>query len=125
MDIFDNTILCRNCEKQMKKAEIIKNGFLLRAVICPKCGEKVIHPNDVQEYNQFINLKNKTFKVKLRLVGNSYAVSIPKEIIDFMNEQEKIFDRMNKMVRLCFEQANILSLKFDEENTKPEKNLEE
>lgn len=93
----------------MQKAQIIKNGFLFRALVCPKCNEKIIHPVDEQEYDKFINLKNKEFKVKMRLVGNSYAVSIPKEIVSFMREQEKI---MNDMVRLCFEDIGKLSLNF-------------
>lgn len=96
----------------MQKAKIAKNGFLFRAVICPKCNEKIIHPADEQEYNKFVNLKNKEFHVKMRLVGNSYAVSIPKEIVSFMKEQEKIMD---DMVRLCFEDMGKLSLNFTEE----------
>ena len=110
-DIFDNQILCSKCNTKMKKAKVIRNGFLLRAVICPKCNEKIIHPIDEQEYHRFINLKNKEFKVKMRLVGNSYAVSIPKEIVSFMEEQEKI---MGNMVKLCFEEAGRLSLNFNE-----------
>ena len=46
----------------------------------------------------------------MRLVGNSYAVSIPKEIVSFIREQEKI---MNDMVRLCFEDFGRLSLDFN------------
>ena len=95
----------------MQKANITKNGFIFRAVVCPKCEEKIIHPHDADEYNRFINLKNKEFHVKMRLVGNSYTVSIPKEIVSFMNEQRKIMD---EMVRLCFEDFGRLSLNFDE-----------
>lgn len=95
----------------MQKQNLVKNNFLIRSVICPKCGEKVLHPADKQEYERFINLKNKEFRVKMRLVGNSYAVSIPKEIVSFIKEQEKI---MGDMVRLCFEQAGKLSLNFGE-----------
>ena len=109
-DIFDNQIICKDCDKKMEKAELIKNGFKLRAVVCGKCGSKIIHPVDEQEYNRFINLKNREFRVKMRLVGNSYAVSIPKEIVSFMHELEKM---INDMVRLCFEESNILSLHFD------------
>jgi len=108
-DIFDNTILCKRCDAKMKKAKVIKNGFLFRAMICPKCHAKLIHPIDKQEYNKFINLKNREFRVKMRLVGNSYTVSIPKEIVSFMNEQEEIMD---KMVKLCFEEMGRLSLDF-------------
>ena len=81
-------------------------------MICPKCNEKIIHPSDETEYNKFADLKNKEFHVKMRLVGNSYSVSIPKEIVLFMREQEKI---MNDMVKLCFEDIGKLSLNFTEE----------
>jgi len=94
----------------MERAKVAKNGFLLRAVVCPECGSKIIHPNDEQEYSKFVNLRNKEFHVKMRLVGNSYAVSIPKEIVSFIREQEKI---MNDMVRLCFEDSGKLSLDFN------------
>jgi hypothetical protein len=95
----------------MKKANIEKNGFVFRAMICPKCNEKIIHPVDEHEYNRFVDLKNKEFRVKMRLVGNSYAVSIPKEILSFMNEQKRMAD---DMVRLCFEEMGRLSLNFNE-----------
>ncbi len=110
VDIFDNTILCKKCDSKMKKAKAVKNGFLLRLMLCPKCNSKIVHPVDEQNYNKFINLKNKEFRVKMRLVGNSYAVSIPKEIVSFMEKQEDIMD---EMVRLCFEETGRLSLNFD------------
>ena len=103
----------------MQKAQLVKNSFLFRVMICPKCNEKIIHPADGAEYDKFVNLKNKEFHVKMRLVGNSYAVSIPKEIVSFMREQEKI---MNDMVRLCFEDIGKLSLNFVELKEKEKKN---
>lgn len=110
-DIFDNTILCSKCEKKMQPVQIVRNGFVLRAVQCEKCGEKIIHPADEAEYQQFTQLKNKTFRVKMRIVGNSYAVSIPREIVDFMKEQEKMMD---DFVRVAFNDARKLSLMFGE-----------
>ena len=110
-DIFDNPILCNKCNTKMKKSKLLKNGFLLRVVMCDKCNERIIHPVDEQEYHRFINLKNKDFRVKMRIVGNSYTVSIPKEIVSFIQEQEKVMD---DMVRLCFEEADRLSLNFGE-----------
>jgi hypothetical protein len=64
-----------------------------------------------------MQLKNKKFNVKMRFVGNSYAVSIPKEIVNFMKEQEKI---MNDMVRLSFEEFGRVSLNFAPDNLKDE-----
>lgn len=95
----------------MEKQNLVKNRFILRAMVCPKCGDRLIHPVDEQEYNKFVNLKNKEFHVKMRLVGNSYAVSIPMEIVSFIRQQEKIMD---DMVRLCFEESGRLSLNFNE-----------
>ena len=109
-DIFDNKIICEKCDSEMQKIQVIKNGFLLRAIKCPLCSEKIIHPADEQAYKNFSNLKSKEYKVKMRLIGNSYAVSIPKEIVCFMREQEKI---INDMVNLCFEEADKLSLRFE------------
>ncbi len=110
-DIFDNKILCKNCDQVMEMMKVPKNGYLLRVVVCEDCGEKIVHPVDEQNYHKFINLRNKEFNVKMRLVGNSYAVSIPKEIVSFMNTQEKV---MSDMVRLCFEEVGRLSLNFGE-----------
>ena len=112
MDIFDNTILCKNCNIKMKKASLIRNGFQMRALICERCQNKIVHPEDEEEYKRFLDLKGKTFRVKMRVVGNSYAVSIPREIVDFMHEQEKLMD---DMVRLVFNDAKKLSLSFGED----------
>lgn len=109
-DIFDNKILCKKCDREMQKSELLKNGFRIRIMSCDKCSEKIAHPVDEAEYNKFVNLKNKEFRVKMRIVGNSYAVSIPKEIVSFIQHQEKMID---DMVRLCFEDAGRLSLNFD------------
>ena len=110
-DIFDHTILCKKCNSVMEKAIVLRNGFKMRALVCPKGHSKVTHPADEEEYRRFSELRDKEFRVKMRLVGNSYAVSIPKEIVSFIQEQEKI---MNDMVRLCFEEAGKLSLSFGE-----------
>jgi len=110
-DIFDNTVLCKDCSTKMQKIRYVKQGFSFRTLQCLKCKNKIIHPEDKQEYQHYLNLKNKAFNVKLRIVGNSYTVSIPKEIVNFINEQNKLID---DMVRLSFDSMNKLSLVFDE-----------
>lgn len=111
-DIFDNTILCKKCHLKMNPVSVGKNGFVLRAVKCDNCDSLIIHPKDEGEYANFMKLKGKTYRVKMRIVGNSYAVSIPKEIVDFIKDQEKIMD---DMVSLCFNDAKRLSLMFGQE----------
>ena len=114
-DIFDHTILCNKCNKKMKPTLITKNGFNLRTVKCENCGKSIIHPEDRKEYEEFVRLKQKEYNVKMRMVGNSYAVSIPREIVDFMQEQESM---MNNMVKLCFEEAGKIRLDFDSSNSR-------
>jgi len=100
----------------MEKTIVNRNGFELRAVECKKCGDKIIHPADVNSMEHFKNLKGKNFEVKLRMVGNSHAISIPKEIIDFMNDRHREMKRqMDEMVRLCFDDFNRLSVIFDDD----------
>ena len=111
-DIFNETISCKNCRTEMKHVVVNKNGFELRAIQCPKCKKQIIHPADINGLENFKNLKGKTYNVKLRVVGNSHAISIPKEIVEFMRHQEKIMD---DMVHLCFEDMHKLSLNFGKE----------
>ncbi len=114
-DIFDNIILCNKCNKKMKPSLLSRNGFNLRIVKCENCGKSIIHPEDKKEYEEFVRLKQKEYNVKMRMVGNSYAVSIPREIVDFMQEQESM---MNNMVKLCFEEAGKIRLDFDSSNSR-------
>ena len=93
----------------MNPSTILKDGFILRIIKCDNCGAKIVHPKDEQEYYNFTQLRKKQFSVKMRFVGNSYAVSIPKEIVTFMKDQKNI---LNDMVKLCFEDFGILRLDF-------------
>ena len=119
-DIFDAKIMCKNCNIQMKPQVLEKEGLQLRAVECAKCKDRIIHPADMNCLNKFNDLKGKTFSVKLRMVGNSHAVSIPKEIINFINEQQKMMGEqhrrmrndMDEMVKMAFEDFGKLSLTF-------------
>lgn len=108
-DIFDTTILCKNCKQEMTPTLVNKSGAELRAITCNKCNDQIIHPADLNCLNNFNNLKGKTYNVKLRMVGNSHAISIPKEIVNFIREQERMMD---DMVKLAFEDMNRLSLRF-------------
>ncbi|MFH0752109.1 MAG: hypothetical protein V1914_00765 [archaeon] len=94
-DIYDNTILCNKCEEKLQKAHAIRGGFKLRSWWCPNCKEQTIHPADETIHRQFIELKKREFEVKLRQIGNSWAVSIPKEIIRFQEVKETKIIRMN------------------------------
>ena len=132
MDLFENTVLCKNCGKKMKPVEFEKEGFRIRALRCPSCSNQILHPVDVEEYKRFKELRGRQFHVKLRLVGNSYTVSIPREIVNFMKESEqempdvheirkvmhetmaRQMQEMQNFVTLAMEQSNKLSLLFNQ-----------
>lgn len=105
-DLFDTIIICKNCNERTEKGSVIKDGFELRSWKCPSCGEIWIHPADLKEYEDFKKIKQKEFQVKLRMVGNSYTVSIPKEIIEF-GEIKK-----DKIVKVCLDQPEKVTLSF-------------
>jgi len=107
-DIYDGVVLCDNCGKKTSKDHITRDGFKIRILKCDNCGQKLYHPTDIEKYHKFNKLKGKSFNVKLRMVGNSFCVSIPKEIIEF-RKLEKEFD---EMVSLCLDNPERLSLYF-------------
>ena len=126
-DLFDQTVLCSECGKKMSKIVLIKNGFKIRALRCEKCQKIIHHPGDIEEYKRFVQLRQKPFAVKLRMVGNSYTVSIPREIVDFHREQEQVhreqeqvhqhiqqrFVKMqNEMIKMFLEDVGRISLCF-------------
>ena len=106
----------------MEKTLVSRAGSQLRAIECPKCKDIILHPSDLNSLQHFNNIKGKTFNVKLRVVGNSHAISIPKEIINFIKEQERAMD---DMVKLCFRDMHRLNLIFGNNEEENEKELEE
>ncbi len=111
-DIFEAEILCPKCNKKTKKDEEIRKGFRLRFFECSKCNEKIYHPLDVREYQEFNRLKHRNFQVKLRMVGNSFSVTIPKEIIDFEEKFQRMEQELDKIMRLNLEEPGKISLYF-------------
>lgn len=112
-DIFETTMVCDSCNKKTSKIRVLKDGFALRAWECKNCNKRFFHPLDKQEYEEFVKLKNKVFKVKLRLVGNSYAVSIPREIIDF---EEEFHRELKELINISMDEPGKLSLFFKGRN---------
>lgn len=114
-DIYDNALVCNHCNQETNKTTINKDGFLIRAWVCPSCNASWEHPGDVAEQESFQKLQQKNFKVKLRFVGNSYAVSIPREIINFLEEFNQIEDQF---IQLSLERPEKITLIFKEESRK-------
>lgn len=132
-DIFKEIVICSKCKKRLTPIYVSRKGFKIRALECSRCGKRIYHPTDIEEYKKFIQLREKPFEVKLRMVGNSYAVSIPKEIIEFLQEQERLHERikarmnreiknMQRMVKMFLEGAGKISLFFENIDKEKEEN---
>ena len=116
MDLFDAKLICKKCGLEMKPVVVNRKGLNLRAMECSGCKDKIVHPSDLHAFEHYNDLKGKIFNVKLRMVGNSHAISIPKEIVDFFNETSGEMNKhFDNMVRLCFEDFGRLSVRFGEE----------
>jgi ssDNA-binding Zn-finger/Zn-ribbon topoisomerase 1 len=113
-DIFETTIICEKCNKKTTKKAEEHQGFRMRSWECPSCRQIWHHPQDEQDFQQFKKLKDKQFQVKLRLVGNSYTVSIPREIIEFEEDMKREMAKMDKMMRICLEEPHKLGLFFEQ-----------
>ncbi len=111
-DLFDAEVYCNKCNVKTKKSYQLRDGFRLRFFECPKCKQRWYHPIDLKEYEEFKSLKKRTFNVKLRMVGNSFSVTIPREIIDFEERFAQLEKEVDKILRLSLEAPGKLSLYF-------------
>jgi len=109
MDIFNTTILCDNCNKVTQKIIIDKDNFKIRAAKCNDCNKTWYHPIDLKEYEEFQKFKEKNYKVKLRMVGNSYCVSIPREIIHYFEQEE---NNIQEFINLQMQNPRTVSIIF-------------
>lgn len=115
MGFFEQTtIICDNCNKKAEKKIIIKDGFKMRGWQCPLCKKVWPHPLDEEQFGEFQKLRQKDFQVKLRMVGNSWTISIPKEIIKF----ENLAKEMNRTTMIHLDGPNRISIMFKKEIAK-------
>lgn len=105
-DVYEATVICDRCNQPTQKCTTDKEGFLIRCWECFECNKQWLHPGDLEEYRHFIELKRKEFEVKLRQVGNSWSVSIPKEIIRFEEVRE------TKIIKMSMDEPGKLSIFF-------------
>ena len=113
MDLLDNIdIVCKTCKSPMEKGIATKEGFRLRAYRCPKCKSQYLHPSDLDKYKQYHDLKEKQFNMKLRMIGNSFCISIPREIIRFNHVEENSIVSLSmtdpEHIKLIFHKTSIV-----------------
>lgn len=110
--ISDARILCEKCNVKTNPKLEIRKGFQIRFHECPKCSERYYNPLDLKQYHEFQKLKQREFEVKLRMVGNSFSVTIPKEIIEFEEKFAQMEKELGNIMRLTLEEPGKLGLYF-------------
>ncbi len=108
--LTDLKLVCKKCNVATREKTIVKDHFKIKCWKCPSCGKIWYDPYDLEKYKKFKELKRKKYRVKLRIVGNSWAISIPKEIIEF----EEIEKKINKVISLWLEEPKKLIINFEE-----------
>tara|TARA_Y100000310_G_scaffold339280_1_gene431506 strand:- start:16885 stop:17244 length:360 start_codon:yes stop_codon:yes gene_type:complete len=111
-DIFNAKILCPECNIETERTTLIKKGFQIRSLTCKNCKKTFSHPLDEKRFKDYQKLKNKEFKVKLRMVGNSHTISIPKEIIEFEDRFKQLEKEMDEFIRLSLDEPGKITLFF-------------
>jgi transposase-like protein len=119
MDLLENIdVLCKKCKVPMERGNAVKEGFRLRAFRCPDCKSQFFHPADLEKYEQYKTIKEREFNMKLRMIGNSFCISIPREIIRFAHVEENSMVSLSmedgEKVRMIFHQKKIIKGEPDE-----------
>ncbi len=80
---FENLKLRCECNGDMKRITTIWKDIEVRGWRCSKCNEELIHPVDAQKALEIDRARrNNELTVKLRKVGKSNVVTVPKPIME-------------------------------------------
>ena len=84
----------------MKPIVVEKSGFHLRAVRCEKCGEKIIHPSDLDNLKQYLSQLEK-LRIELKEAENENPST-------YSNQIHQIFLSFDKNSKTCLDKSTIL-----------------
>ncbi len=110
--ISNARVLCPECDKETIKRFEIRQGFKLNFFECPICSERFYDSSEIKEFGEFKKLRARRFDVKLRMVGNSFSVTIPREIIEFEEKFAQMEKEMDNMMRLSLDEPGKIRLRF-------------
>jgi len=78
-----------HCGGKTKKVQTTWKGFPVRAWKCERCNEEIFHPLDAQRALAIGKaIKNKEFDVKIRKVGKSLTMTIPRRLAEMFGLRE-------------------------------------
>lgn len=73
------------CGNMASRSTIKYNDYEIRGWICKKCMKEYIHPEDSLKISKIEALKKSGIKVKIRTVGQSLVITLPKELAEVYN----------------------------------------
>lgn len=76
----DIKCLCGKLAKPTRKMNL--EGYSVRGWECLSCGEKFINPEDANFVLAIKKLEKEKLKGKITKTGNSYALRLPKKLVD-------------------------------------------
>lgn len=86
---FENLKIKCECGGNMEKIKTEWKGIEVRGWRCKKCNEEVLNPIDAQKALEIEKARKKNLlTVKLRKVGKSNIVTVPRPIIEAENLKE-------------------------------------
>ena len=74
-----NEIPCE-CGSMASKSAVKYKDYEVRGWICKKCKKEYMHPEDSIKISRLEELKKSGIKVKIRTVGQSLVITLPKEL---------------------------------------------
>jgi hypothetical protein len=90
MKILNKSQMECACGGKAKEISSEFHGFKARGWKCTKCGEEFLDPKDIEPILMLNKLQREgRLSFKVRRVGNSLSVTIPKEVVGFLGLSEK------------------------------------
>ena len=74
-----------SCGKIAEQTHINIEGYKIKAWICKTCGEEYLDSADAEFLLLSKKMKKEPHTAKVGVLGDSYIIRIPKEIVEFMH----------------------------------------
>ncbi|MBI4171022.1 MAG: hypothetical protein HY514_04955 [Candidatus Aenigmarchaeota archaeon] len=88
VDINKWTEIPCECGGMAGRSTVKYKDYEVRGWVCKKCKKEYIHPEDSLKISRFEALKKSRVRVKIRTVGQSLVITLPKEITELYGLQK-------------------------------------
>ena len=95
------------CGGMASRSTVKYKDYKLRGWVCKKCKKEYIHPEDSLKISKLVALKKSRVKVKIRTVGQSLVITLPKKIAELYDLQK------GESVELSPETLKKIEIEFD------------